>query len=72
MPAPLSENQVTYIDGTHASIEQMAQDVVIFLQWAAEPEMEHRKSLGLKTMLFLSVFTMLFYLAKIAVWRKVK
>lgn len=71
MPAPLTEGQVTYQDGTHASVEQMARDVTIFLQWAAEPEMEHRKSLGLKVVLFLTIFTILFYVSKQRIWAKV-
>jgi hypothetical protein len=41
MPTPLADDlQVTYGDGTFATKEQMAQDVVNFLQWAAEPETE--------------------------------
>jgi ubiquinol-cytochrome c reductase cytochrome c1 subunit len=72
MPPPLTEGQLTYMDGTPASVEQMAQDVVIFLQWAAEPEMEHRKSMGLKVMIFLVIFTVIFYLAKKRIWKDVK
>ena len=72
MPAPLSDGQVTYSDGTVTSVDQMAHDVVIFLQWAAEPEMEHRKSLGLKSMAFLVVMTLFFYVAKRRVWAKLK
>lgn len=71
MPAPLSDGQVTYMDGTHASIEQMAMDVTIFLQWAAEPEMENRKSLGLKVMMFLILFTVFFYISKSRIWKNV-
>ncbi|MGV2431847.1 MAG UNVERIFIED_CONTAM: cytochrome c1 [Rickettsiaceae bacterium] len=73
MPAPLvSDGQVSYLDGTNATIDQMAYDVVTFLQWAAEPEMEHRKSLGLKVLMFLSAFTVLFYIAKSRLWANVK
>lgn len=72
MPTPLVDDQVTYIDGTKASVEQMARDVTIFLQWAAEPEMEHRKSLGLKTMFYLIIFTILFYIVKRRVWSDVQ
>jgi len=68
MPPPLTTGQVTYIDGTTASIEQMSKDVTVFLQWAAEPEMEHRKSLGLKVMLFLVVFIIFFYISKNRIW----
>ena len=72
MPAPLTDNMVSYSDGTHASVEQMARDVVIFLQWAAEPEMETRKSMGLKVMLFLIIFSVVGYIAKNRVWSKLK
>ncbi len=72
MPPPLAEGQVTYIDGTKSTVEQMAKDVTIFLQWAAEPEMEHRKSLGLKVMMFLVIFTIFFYIAKNRIWANVQ
>ncbi len=68
MPMPLRADAVTYQDGTKATLEQEAKDVVNFLQWAAEPEMEERKSLGLHVMLFLGVMTGLFYLVKKRVW----
>lgn len=70
MPPPLFDGQVTYMDDTPATIDQMAKDVVIFLQWAAEPEMEHRKSMGIKILLFLSIFTILFYISKNNIWSK--
>ncbi len=71
MPPPLTEGQVTFSDGTPATVEQMAKDVVVFLQWAAEPEMEHRKSMGLKVMIFLLVFTVFFYTAKKKIWKNI-
>ena len=72
MPAPLAEGQVIFSDGTPATVEQMAKDVVVFLQWAAEPEMEHRKSMGLKVMIFLVFFTVFFYVAKKRIWKKIQ
>lgn len=69
MPPPLTQGQVTFSDDTPATLEQMAKDVVVFLQWAAEPEMEHRKSIGLKVMIFLLVFTVFFYMAKKKIWK---
>jgi ubiquinol-cytochrome c reductase cytochrome c1 subunit len=72
MPAPLSDSQVTFMDGTPATVEQMARDVAVFLQWAAEPEMEHRKSMGLKVMMFLAIFTVVFFIAKKRIWKGVK
>ncbi len=70
MPAPLSDGQVTYEDGTKASVEQMARDVTNFLQWAAEPEMEARKQMGIKTLIYLAIFTGFMYVAKRNLWNK--
>lgn len=73
MAAPLnSEGQVTYQDGTKATVEQMSKDVVNFLQWAAEPEMDTRKQMGIKVLIFMSVFTIFFYIAKVRIWAKLK
>jgi cytochrome c1 len=40
MTPPLSEGIVTYSDGSQPNVNQMAKDVVAFLSWAAEPELE--------------------------------
>ena len=72
MAAPLQADQVTYQDGTKATLDQEARDVVNFLQWAAEPEMEQRKRMGTKAIIFLAVMTVFFYVAKVRVWAKVK
>ena len=73
MPPPLVEDgQLEYKDGTYATKEQMAIDVVNFLQFAAEPETEHRKKMGVRTMLFLLILFVLLLIAKKAVWRNVK
>ena len=72
MAQPLSDGQIEYMDGTNASIEQMSKDITIFLQWAAEPEMEHRKRMGIKVFAYLIIFTLLFYMAKKIIWRNVK
>jgi ubiquinol-cytochrome c reductase cytochrome c1 subunit len=72
MPPPLTDGQVTYMDGTKSSVEQMATDVTVFLQWAAEPEMENRKSMGLKVMIFLVIFTIFFYISKNRIWQNRK
>ncbi|WPX96904.1 cytochrome c1 [Candidatus Bandiella euplotis] len=73
MPPPLTtEGQVEYDDGTKSTIDAMAKDVTNFLQWTAEPEMEESKSLGIKVLIFLSIFTVLFYIAMKRIWKKVK
>jgi ubiquinol-cytochrome c reductase cytochrome c1 subunit len=72
MTSPLhSDNLVTYPDGTKATVDQMAKDVVTFLAWAAEPEMEQRKGMGIKVMFYLLLMTLVFYLAKRKIWRDV-
>jgi len=71
MPPPLSDGQVTYADGTPATVDQMARDVVTFLQWAAEPEMEARKQMGIKVMIYLAIFTAFMYVAKRNIWRRI-
>lgn len=68
MAPPLFEDAVEYGDGTSASEGQMATDVTTFLAWAAEPEMEERKSMGIGVMLFLLVFTGVLYAVKRKVW----
>ena len=71
MPAPITEDgQVEYKDGTVASKEQMVIDVVNFLQFAAEPETEARKKMGVRTMVFLLILFAILLAAKKAVWSK--
>src|SRR5215471_5912876 len=65
---PLSDNAVTYADGTSATVPQMAHDVVTFLTWAAEPNLEPRHRTGFKVMLFLIVMAGIFYAAKRKIW----
>ncbi|PIR32638.1 MAG: cytochrome c1 [Alphaproteobacteria bacterium CG11_big_fil_rev_8_21_14_0_20_44_7] len=72
MAAPLQAGQVEYMDGTEATVGQMSQDVVNFLQWTAEPDMEKRKRMGIKIMILLSVMTIFFYAAKVRIWARVK
>ncbi len=73
MPAPITDDgQVEYRDGTYATKEQMVIDVTNFLQWAAEPETEARKKMGVRTMLFLGILFVILLAAKKAVWKKVK
>ncbi len=68
MPPPLFEDGVEYVDGTEASVEQMAADVTHFLAWVAEPHRDASKRIGLKAILFLIVLTALFYATKRKVW----
>ncbi|GMH17660.1 hypothetical protein Nepgr_019501 [Nepenthes gracilis] len=55
MPKMLNDEAVEYEDGTPATESQMGKDVVTFLTWAAEPEMEERKLMGFKWIFVLSL-----------------
>jgi ubiquinol-cytochrome c reductase cytochrome c1 subunit len=73
MPPPLtSDDLVTYSDNTTATIDQMARDVSNFLQWAAEPELEDRKKMGFKFMVFLILATIISFIIKKRIWRDIK
>jgi ubiquinol-cytochrome c reductase cytochrome c1 subunit len=73
MPPPIADDgQVEYKDGTYATKEQMVIDVVNFLQFAAEPETEHRKKMGVRTMIFLIILLVIVVIAKKAVWKNIK
>ena len=71
MPEPIYDESVDYEDGTNNSAEQIAKDVVVFLKWAAEPELEVRKNLGIKVILFFIILGFIVFLAKNRLWRDV-
>jgi len=71
MPQPLYGDDVEYADGTEATLEQEAKDITAFLAWAAEPELEERKSMGIKVLIFLGVLFVMTVAVKKAVWRDV-
>jgi ubiquinol-cytochrome c reductase cytochrome c1 subunit len=69
MPPPLAaDGQVTYADGTKASIDQMAQDVSAFLVWTAEPKLENRHRTGIAVLIFLLFATTIAYFAYRNIW----
>lgn len=72
MAPPLKDGQVTYTDGTAATVDNYAKDVAAFLTWTAEPKMEARKTAGLAALGFLLIFCFLAYGAKKQIWRNVK
>lgn len=71
MPQPLQDGAVTYADGTPNTVDQMSRDVVQFLTWAANPELEQRKRMGVKVVLFLTLMTGLTYAVKKKIWKDV-
>jgi ubiquinol-cytochrome c reductase cytochrome b/c1 subunit len=72
MPPPLTNDRVTYDDGTPQTVEQYAKDTAAFLMWVAEPHLMERKRIGLQVMVFLIVFAGLLYFTKKKVWHDVQ
>jgi ubiquinol-cytochrome c reductase cytochrome c1 subunit len=72
MPPPLRDGQVTFADGTPATVDRMAHDVSAFLTWTAEPNLQTRHRAGLATLIFLLIGTVLAYFAYQNVWRTAK
>jgi cytochrome c1 len=72
MPKPLSDGQVTYADGTPSDVPQMSHDVVTFLAYMSNPELEERKRMGIKTVLFLVLLTGVVYAVKRKIWSNVE
>jgi len=67
-PSLASHGLVEYDDPTvDPSVSQMAKDVTTFLCWAAEPEHDDRKRMGLKTLFIFSLITI-----PLAYWKRYK
>ena len=71
MPQPLRDGQIDYADKTPATVQQMSTDVTSFLTWAAEPELERRKQMGIKWVSIFAVLTGLTYAVKKKIWKDV-
>jgi len=72
MGPPLSDDQVTYADGTPATLENMAEDVSAFLMWTAEPKLMDRRNAGFVSVLFLVLLSTLLYLTNKRIWAGIK
>jgi ubiquinol-cytochrome c reductase cytochrome b/c1 subunit len=70
MPNPFigGDGLVKYDDGTPATVDNYARDVVAFLAWAADPKLDERKRLGLLVLGYLLVTAVLLYFAKRRIW----
>jgi ubiquinol-cytochrome c reductase cytochrome c1 subunit len=73
MAPPLTaEGQVSYGDGTKATVDQMSKDVAAFLVWTAEPKLDKRKQTGWPVLGFLLFATILGYLSYRNIWAEKK
>lgn len=72
MPPPLTEDQITFEDGSPASIDAMSMDVSAYLMWSAEPKMMDRKKAGFVAVTFLILLSALLYLTNKKIWARVK
>lgn len=72
MAAPLYDEIIEYEDGTPATTSQLAKDVCTFLAWAAEPEHDERKRMGIKSIIMLSTLAGLLLYVKRSKWSTLK
>ena len=72
MARVLYDGLVEYEDGTPATTSQMAKDVVEFLNFTAEPEMDTRKKMGWATVIITSALLGLSIWVKRYKWSPVK
>ncbi|OJD16548.1 cytochrome c1, heme protein, mitochondrial [Emergomyces pasteurianus Ep9510] len=72
MARVLFDGLVEYEDGTPATTSQMAKDVTEFLNWTAEPEMDERKKMGLKTLAITAALTAISIWVKRYKWAPIK
>jgi cytochrome c1 len=71
MAPPLSDELVDYEGEAPETVEQYAKDVAAFMMWLAEPDMNARKELGFRVLMFLILFAGMMYLVKRRLWEKV-
>ena len=57
-------------DKQRADIKLKAGEITAFLNWAADPRAAERKQLGIYVLVYLAILTVLLYLWKIQIWRK--
>ena len=71
MPQIIYDGSVDYDDGTDNNAKQITSDIVTFLKWSAEPELEIRKNLGIKVILFFIILGIIVFIGKNRLWREI-
>ncbi|XP_017289231.1 cytochrome c1, heme protein, mitochondrial [Kryptolebias marmoratus] len=72
MAPPIYNEILEFDDGTPATMSQVAKDVCTFLRWAAEPEHDQRKRMGLKFLMGCAIVLPLFNYMKRHRWSVLK
>ncbi|XP_044065819.1 cytochrome c1, heme protein, mitochondrial [Siniperca chuatsi] len=72
MAPPIYNEVLEFEDGTPATMSQVAKDVCTFLRWAAEPEHDQRKRMGLKLLMGSAIIIPLLYYMKRHRWSVLK
>ncbi|XP_055723850.1 cytochrome c1, heme protein, mitochondrial-like [Salvelinus fontinalis] len=72
MAPPIYNEVLEFEDGTPATMSQVAKDVCTFLRWAAEPEHDQRKRMGLKLLMGSAILVPLVYYMKRHRWSVLK
>jgi ubiquinol-cytochrome c reductase cytochrome c1 subunit len=72
MPFQLTPERVTFDDGKKATTDQMAQDVVAYLVWAAEPHQMERKQMGFTALIYLLILAGVVYASYRSIWRRIE
>ncbi|XP_046329326.1 cytochrome c1, heme protein, mitochondrial-like [Haliotis rufescens] len=72
MAQALYNEIIEYEDGTEATQSQLAKDICVFLKWAAEPEHDTRKKMGLKAIIIFSGLIAVSYYLKRHKWSVLK
>eukprot|EP01112_Ceratiomyxa_fruticulosa_P009589 TRINITY_DN250_c0_g1_i1.p1 TRINITY_DN250_c0_g1~~TRINITY_DN250_c0_g1_i1.p1 ORF type:complete len:270 (+),score=40.40 TRINITY_DN250_c0_g1_i1:340-1149(+) len=72
MAQPLFEGYLTYDDGTPNNLSQLSKDVTTFLCWASEPELDDRRSTGIKVITFIALISIPLLYYKRAKWANIK
>ena len=67
----LCDYSLQFYDETQKKCQQLSKDITNFLVWAAEPELEERKRIGIKVLLFFIIAGALVYTVKNRLWRKI-
>ncbi|KAJ2719830.1 cytochrome c1 [Coemansia sp. Benny D115] len=72
MAQNIFDGVVEFEDGTPNTASQIAKDVVTFLNWTAEPELDTRKEYGVKALLLFSTLTLISLWIKRNRWHTLK